>query len=141
MDGLEQLQAVRDAPGDDGRLLAYAAWLAGQGDPLGEFIRVQALVAPGLAVAERAELVAREAGATAWWSTRTSGRDKTSCRQEPRTWCDHASYDALRPAWARPAAASSASSSVRTSESVLCNTSSSRARESSAPACTDAIAS
>lgn len=35
------LEAVRDAPDDDGPRLVYADWLDEQGDPRGEFIRVQ----------------------------------------------------------------------------------------------------
>lgn len=62
MQAREHLCAIRDAPGDEDELLAYATWLEGQGDPLGEFIRVQCALAVGARGGDaQAELVAREA--------------------------------------------------------------------------------
>src|SRR5215212_5720776 len=39
------LQSVREAPADDAPRLGYADWLEEQGDPRGEFIRVQCQLA------------------------------------------------------------------------------------------------
>ena len=39
------LKTVLDHPADDAPRLAYADWLDGQGDPRGEFIRVQCALA------------------------------------------------------------------------------------------------
>ena len=39
------LAAIRDEPEDDGPRLSFAGWLEGQGDPRGEFLRIQCALA------------------------------------------------------------------------------------------------
>src|SRR5947209_10682193 len=52
------VQAIHDQPDDDGPRLIYADWLEEQGDPRGEFIRIQCVLAGMAADAERRPLLA-----------------------------------------------------------------------------------
>jgi uncharacterized protein (TIGR02996 family) len=54
------LQAILDDPDDDAVRLIYADWLEEQGDPHGEFIRVQCELASGGKGPQRSRLVERE---------------------------------------------------------------------------------
>jgi uncharacterized protein (TIGR02996 family) len=71
---MQLLSAIQARPDDDAPRLAYAEWLSGLGDPLGDFIRMQCALARGLREGARvAETKPLEQGIARLWHQHAAG--------------------------------------------------------------------
>jgi uncharacterized protein (TIGR02996 family) len=93
-------QAILDDPDDPASYAAYADWLAEQGDPRGEFVRMQlALQDESRPAPERAELRAREAELLARYETQWLGKLGPHLRGSGGRWEE--ARPATEHAWSR----------------------------------------
>src|SRR5262245_16421863 len=84
---LSFLDELKQNPDDDALRLIFADWLMEQGDPRGEFIRLQVECArlplddPRLAILEQREIELRETHRHAWFGPLVTGAAEWSCRR------------------------------------------------------------